>query len=78
MTESQVVNRWIEKARADEKLETTRELLLRVARRRFQDHVSSHIVQTINSQPNLSLLQDWVDAASTADSFAQFLAVLRR
>lgn len=78
MTESQVVNRWIEKARADEKLETTWGLLLRVLRKRFPEATLTDVVQTVHSQPSLILLEDWFDAANTVASFGDFLAILRR
>jgi hypothetical protein len=74
MTESQVVNRWIEKA----KLEQARALLLRMLQQRFPGGVSPDVAQTINAQPSLPLLETWFDAATTTASMEDFIAVLRR
>jgi hypothetical protein len=74
MTESKVVNAWMEQA----SLQTRRELLLRVLRNRLPEAVTSEVIAAINAQPSSSMLDDWLDAASTAGSAEAFLAVLRK
>lgn len=74
MTESQVVNRWIERG----ELTRARSLLIRLLQRRFSGSVPSDVSETINSQPSLPLLETWFDAAASSASMEDFLAVLRR
>jgi hypothetical protein len=71
--ESQVVNRWIEKAQLD----TTREDLLRVLRSRFPDCVTDEVADAVNAQPSRAMLHDWMDIAASAASFETFLDALR-
>jgi len=78
LTESQVVNEWIEKACADTQLKDARAFVKRVLRRRFGDALPSEVLETINAQPSTELLEDWFDAALGAASLQEFLAVLRR
>jgi hypothetical protein len=78
MTESQVVNRWIEKARAETRLEGARAFLLRALRRRFPDTVPPEVVETINAQPSVTMLEAWFDQAMTSASMDAFIAALRR
>jgi hypothetical protein len=77
MTESQVVNAWIEEAVRERDLANTRRLLIRLLNHRFPGQVLPEVVETINSQPSLSLLEDWFDHASRAATFEAFLRVLR-
>jgi hypothetical protein len=78
MTESQVVNRWVQEARDQALLERGRADLLRLLQKRFPEAVTSEVIATINAQPSLSILDDWFDAAISAYSPAAFLAVLKR
>lgn len=78
MTESQVVNRWIEKAQLETEMKRARADLLRFVQKRFPGRAPPELADTINSQPSLSLLEEWIDAAATANSFEEFFAVLRR
>ncbi len=78
MTESQVVNRWIAKAEEQRDLINAREYVLRALRLRFPDAVPPEVVETINAQPSAQLLREWFDAAMTAATLEDFLAVLRR
>jgi hypothetical protein len=73
MTESAIVNEWMEATR----VETTREALLRVARNRFPGAVSPETVTLINSQPSLAMLNDWLDQAPVL-TVEEFDAYLRR
>ncbi len=77
MTESKVVNRWIEIAVRERDLVNARELLIRLLNNRFPEQVSTDVIETINSQPNLSLLRDWFDQASKVTSFADFARILQ-
>lgn len=78
MTESPVVNRWIEKAEQDTELRTTRRNLLRMLNRRFPGAVTEDVNTCINQQDSMSMLNDWLDAGATATTWEQFVAVLRR
>lgn len=77
MTESKVVNSWIEEAVQKKGLDDTRRLMIRPLNRRFPGQVAPEVVETINSQPSLSMLEDWFDQASQAASFEDFVRVLR-
>ncbi len=74
MTESPVVNRWMDSAR----LEEGKENLLRVLRRRFPGNLSADVESCIHCQPNLNLLHEWLDAASEDSSLDEFVAILKR
>lgn len=78
MTESKLLNSWIEEAVNKTRLEDARAILLRILRRRLPGVVTEEVVGTVNAQPSLDLLHDWLDAAVTATSADEFLAVLRR
>jgi hypothetical protein len=78
MTESNVVNQWVQEARDQTQIEDAREYLVRVLRRRFPAALTEDLLATINAQPSLTLLRDWFDAAIAALSQDEFLAVLRR
>ena len=77
MTESKVVNRWIEEAVRERELANTRRLMIRLLNNRFPGQVAPEVVETINSQPSLSMLEGWFDQASQAASLADFVRVLR-
>jgi hypothetical protein len=77
MTESKVVNEWIEEAAKERALATTRRLLLRLLNQRFPKEVPPEVIETFNNQPSLSLLEDWLDQVSRVASMADFVRVLR-
>ncbi|HYT90037.1 MAG TPA: hypothetical protein VEL76_15125 [Gemmataceae bacterium] len=77
MTESQVVNSWIEEAVTRKELETTQQFLLWLLQKRFPGQVSPEAVQTINAQPSLAMLKDWLDQAYQVASMADFVRILR-
>ena len=78
MTESKVVNEWIEEAVAQAQLKEARENLVRLLRRRFPAALTEDVLGAINAQPSLDMLHDWFEAAISAFSAEAFLAVLRR
>jgi hypothetical protein len=78
MTESNVVNRWVQEAREQARIEEARENLLRIVRRRFPTALTPEVVEVINTQPSLQILHDWFDTAIAAFSPEAFVAVLRR
>jgi hypothetical protein len=78
MTESQVVNRWIEQAREERDLENARAYVLRALQRRFPGPLPAQVTDTLGMQPSLRLLQDWFDAAMTVNSVEEFIAILRQ
>jgi hypothetical protein len=78
MTESQVVNRWMQETDTKARLETRREDLLRFLQKRLPEVMTPEVIAAINAQPSLSLLNDWYDAAITASSPEEFLAALRK
>jgi hypothetical protein len=78
MTESQVVNEWINQGEVKGELKTQRKNLLRLLNIRYAGLVSNEVTQLIQHQDSLELLGDWFDAAAGASSFEQFLAVLKR
>jgi hypothetical protein len=78
MTESHVVNRWIERAQLETTLANFRTLLIRLLEGRFPGQTSQELIQTINEQPSVELLQEWFDQAASVTTMAEFLAVVRR
>jgi hypothetical protein len=77
MTESKVVNEWIEEALSKDRIERARQYLIRLLQERFPNQVAAEVIETINSQPSLSMLEDWLDQVVRAASFADFVRVLR-
>jgi hypothetical protein len=77
MTESKVVNSWIEEAVNQKEIETSRRLLIRLLQQRFPNQVAPEVIATINAQPSLSMLEDWFDQATQAASLAEVIRVLR-
>ncbi len=77
MTESKVVNSWIEKAVEQKGLEDARHFLIRLLERKFPGQVLPEVIATINAQPSMSMLQDWFDQASQVTALADFVRVLR-
>jgi hypothetical protein len=78
MTESKVVNRWIEEAANRARLEEARGQLIRILQRRFPALLTDDVLGSINAQPSLDLLHDWTDASLAASFPEEFLGVLRR
>jgi hypothetical protein len=78
MTESKVVNRWIEQARREGRILALRENLLQLAQGRFPGSIPTEVVDLINRQDSQELLDEWFRAAISAASAEQFLSALRR
>jgi hypothetical protein len=74
MTESQVVNEWIDQG----KLAMAREVLIDILKVRFPGSLPDEIVRLINQQESVDLLQDWRRAALRAGTFEQVMDVLKR
>jgi hypothetical protein len=74
VTESVVVNEWMAAGRVSER----RENLLIVLDGRFPGAVPDEVRRLIETQESMPMLHDWLRAASRANSFADFLAVLKR
>jgi hypothetical protein len=77
MTESQVVNEWISQGKLAGELKASREILLHILQRKFPGLVPEDVSRFISQQDSLPLLADWLDAALTAASIEEFIAVLR-
>lgn len=78
MLESPVVLEWQNAAREVERIENHRSFLRRVLERRFGSPITPEILAVIKAQPSVPLLLDWFDAAMSATSIEEFLAVVRR
>jgi hypothetical protein len=78
MTESQVVNEWINQGMAAGTLREARRKLLQLLTARFPGAVPDEVVRLINEQDSLPLLDDWFQAALRAFTVEQFLDALKR
>jgi hypothetical protein len=78
MTESPIVNEWIAEAANLRELDTWREAVLDVLKRRFPNQVPPELAETINGQPGLDLLKDWHGQAAVVGTIEDFRAYLRR
>jgi hypothetical protein len=74
VTESPLVNKWIEGGQ----LRQGREWLIDTLQARFPAEVTPEVIETINQQPSTALLRSWHKSASTATTYAEFVAVLRQ
>jgi len=74
MTESTFVNEWIDKG----ELRRQRSLLLRLLNRRFPQQLPQQVNDLIRTQESMDLLESWFDAATDAQSFEEFMNVLKR
>jgi hypothetical protein len=77
MTESKVVNSWIDEAVRQRDLDNARRFLIRLLNKRFAGQVPADVMEAINAQPSLTMLEDWFDQASQVASLADFIRVLR-
>jgi hypothetical protein len=78
VTESPLLNSWLQQAADRKALEQGREWLLDCLRTRFPADLTPEVIATINQQPSVALLHDWYKAALTASTSAEFLAALRQ
>jgi hypothetical protein len=77
MTESPLVNSWMQQAADKAAPEQGHEWLIDCLQIRFAADVTPEVIATINQQPSVALLRSWHKAALVANSYAQFVAVLR-
>jgi hypothetical protein len=77
MTESAVVNRWLEQGENKGELKTKRADVLFALGKRFPGKVTDEIRSVINSQDSIELLQHWHEAAFDASSIEDFIRALR-
>ena len=78
MTESPIVNEWMSQGEARGELKKERQLLLRLLNNRFPGAVPADVTKLVNEQESFDLLNHWFDAATSANTFADFLAVLKQ
>jgi hypothetical protein len=78
MTESQVVKEWMAKGVTTGRLTERREMLLRFLNGRFPGVVPADVTKLINEQESLDLLLHWIDASAKANTFQDFMAVLKQ
>jgi len=77
MTDSEVVNGWMEETRERTELKASRRFLLRLLHRRFSQTPPAEFVQMIETQESQEVLDDWFDSASTVPSMNEFIRVLK-
>ncbi len=78
MTENEIVNEWIEEAVTQAQIKEARAILIRILRQRFPSVLTEGVQASINAQPSLDFLHDWIESALSAFTPEAFLAVLRR
>lgn len=78
VTESPLVNSWIETAEQEARLEEAREFMRLILETRFSIPIPEEVLGTINAQPSRALLVQWSKAALTASSLEEVIAVMRR
>lgn len=78
MTESQVVNEWINQGEEKGRREERRPSLLEVLQERFPGVVPNEVTHLIRQQEGLPLLADWLRAAIRASTYEEVMAVLKR
>lgn len=77
MTESMVVNTWIERAQIKSQLEERRSSLLELLRLKFPGKVSEEIAKLVDQQSDLDLLRTWFRAAAQVPTMDDFVKGLR-
>jgi hypothetical protein len=74
LTETQEANERI----AQGELRKERQLLLRMQDKRFPGAIPTDVTKLIIDQESLDLVIHWFDAAASAPTFADFIAVLKQ
>jgi hypothetical protein len=77
VTESPLLNEWIEQAVEKTRLEQGREWVLAYLKVRFPTELTPEVIDTINQQPGAALLRSWYQGALEARFYDEFLAVVR-
>ncbi len=78
MTESKVVNRWIDEAEREARIAMSRKRLLQLVQSRFPGALPPEVVDLMGRQDSEDMLEEWFQAALSAPSAEEFLAVVRR
>jgi hypothetical protein len=78
VTESRLLKREIERGIEGGLLQQGREWLIDCLQGRFPAEVTPDVIEAINQQPSLSILRSWNSAAVVAQSYDDFLKVLRK
>ena len=82
MKQSQVIQEWQNEARKEGREEgrivASRANLLRVMRNRFSTSLPGDLVSAVSSLMDIHSLDVWLDAASTADTIADFRTMISR
>lgn len=77
MSDSMVVDRWIERAQAKTKLEERQRFLLDLLEWRFPGIVSKQISRLVIEQTDPSLLRDWSKVVARAPTMEDILESLQ-
>jgi len=78
MTESQVVNEWVNRGETKGNLQTKRRDVVRLVGLRFPGQSMPEVIQLINQQESMPILEDWFDSAATVLTFEEFVRVLKQ
>lgn len=77
-TESELVNIWIEGAVQKTQIGATQDNLILVLNCKFPEQLSPEVQETIQQQPNLTLLRSWLMEVIESNTFEEFVSMLRR
>ncbi len=78
MTESPIVNEWMQQVGNERELRALRGALLTFLEGRFPGAVPPEVIETINSQPGATLLTEWITQAARVPTIEAFRTYLRR
>jgi len=78
MTESKVVNTWIERTEERTQLRERREFLVRLLESRFPNAVAADVLSAIRDNNSAQILADWLNEAFVAPSIDDFVRFLRK
>lgn len=73
----EIVRKWRDEGRQEGRVETIRDGLLTVLRKRFPPGPSSDLATTIQQTTDLDTLSRWFDAALEAPSLEEFLHAIK-
>jgi len=78
VTESKIMNEWIDKAKLKTRQEERRENLLTFLDGRFPGSLTEALIGFVNQQDDLDLLKYWMTKAADAKSFDDFMTIIRQ
>jgi hypothetical protein len=78
VTESPLLNSWIQEATDRAQLEMGREWLITCLTIRFPEELTPEVIDTINQQSSSAQLRSWHRSAAGAKTYDEFLAALRQ